>query len=38
MLNKSTEIYDEMGPIGEDERWEIFEEFHDYLAQAFPLM
>lgn len=26
-----------MGPVGEDERWNAFEPFHDYLIQAFPL-
>ncbi|KAF8494449.1 hypothetical protein F5888DRAFT_660309 [Russula emetica] len=37
MLNESTESYDNMGPVGEDERWEAFGPFHDYLKQAFPL-
>ncbi|KAI0251484.1 hypothetical protein BJV78DRAFT_1361617 [Lactifluus subvellereus] len=32
-----TETYDEMGPIGVDERWEIFGQFHDHLAESFPL-
>jgi len=27
-----------MGEVGEDPRWEIFGEFHDYLAEAFPLV
>jgi Gly-Xaa carboxypeptidase len=26
-----------MGPVGEDERWEAFEPFHDYLVRSFPL-
>jgi Gly-Xaa carboxypeptidase len=26
-----------MGPVGEDERWEAFGPFHDYLVQSFPL-
>lgn len=26
-----------MGPVGQDERWEVFGPFHDYLAQSFPL-
>ena len=26
-----------MGPVGEDERWEAFGPFHNYLRQAFPL-
>ncbi|KAI0289559.1 carboxypeptidase S [Russula brevipes] len=32
-----TESYDDMGPVGVDQRWEAFGPFHDYLAQAFPL-
>jgi Gly-Xaa carboxypeptidase len=32
-----TEAYDNMGPIGEDERWEAFGPLHDYLVQSFPL-
>ncbi|KAH9975656.1 hypothetical protein BJV74DRAFT_178104 [Russula compacta] len=32
-----TESYDDMGPIGVDERWEAFGPFHDYLVQSFPL-
>ncbi|KIJ32588.1 hypothetical protein M422DRAFT_265612 [Sphaerobolus stellatus SS14] len=31
-----TESYD-MGPIGEDSRWETFGRLHDYLLKAFPL-
>ncbi|KAH9917550.1 uncharacterized protein B0H18DRAFT_1034167 [Fomitopsis serialis] len=31
-----TEVYDVMGPIGEDSRWEAFAPLHDYLWQAFP--
>ncbi|CCM04649.1 uncharacterized protein FIBRA_06833 [Fibroporia radiculosa] len=31
-----TEVYDEMGPIGEDTRWEVFSDLHDYLREAFP--
>ena len=26
-----------MGPVGDDERWDVFGPFHDYLARAFPL-
>jgi len=33
-----TESFDDMGEVGEDSRWEIFGEFHDYLAEAFPLV
>ncbi|KAK0194169.1 hypothetical protein F5146DRAFT_423415 [Armillaria mellea] len=32
------ETFDDMGPIGEDSRWEIHHEFHEYLASAFPLV
>ncbi|VDC01304.1 unnamed protein product [Peniophora sp. CBMAI 1063] len=31
-----TEIFDDMGYIGIDERWRVFEPFHDHLRQAFP--
>ena len=31
-----TESYDNMGPVGEDPRWEAFGPFHDYLFNAFP--
>jgi Gly-Xaa carboxypeptidase len=33
----STESYDTMGPVGEDERWKVFRPFHDYLVHSFPL-
>ena len=33
----STESYDTMGPVGEDDRWKVFRPFHDYLVQSFPL-
>ena len=33
-----TESYDNMGPVGEDLRWEAFGPFHDYLFNAFPLV
>ena len=26
-----------MGPVGDDERWDVFGPFHDYLTRAFPL-
>lgn len=32
------ETFDDMGPIGEDSRWEIHGKFHEYLASAFPLV
>ncbi|CCM02429.1 uncharacterized protein FIBRA_04528 [Fibroporia radiculosa] len=31
-----TQSYDQMGPIGEDPRWEAFTPFHKYLDRAFP--
>ncbi|KAF9649050.1 carboxypeptidase S [Thelephora ganbajun] len=34
----ATESYDNMGPVGEDSRWEAFGPFHDYLSGAFPLV
>lgn len=33
-----TENYDDMKLVGEEPRFEIFTEFHDYLAEAFPKM
>ncbi|KAK7062787.1 hypothetical protein VNI00_000277 [Paramarasmius palmivorus] len=33
-----TETFDDMGPVGEDPRWENRGAFHDYLANAFPLV
>ncbi|KAJ3731848.1 carboxypeptidase S [Lentinula guzmanii] len=33
-----TESYDNLGPIGEDPRWETFKQFHEYLFKAFPLV
>jgi hypothetical protein len=32
----STESYDDMQPVGVDPRWEIFGEFHKYLARTLP--
>ncbi|EIN04704.1 carboxypeptidase S [Punctularia strigosozonata HHB-11173 SS5] len=31
-----TELYDDMGLVGEDERWEAFRPFNEYLVEAFP--
>ena len=33
-----TESYDDMKPVGEDVRWDVFGSFHDYLLQSFPLV
>ncbi|KAL3417219.1 peptidase family M20/M25/M40 [Phlyctema vagabunda] len=33
-----TESYDGMGEVGEDPRWEIFNDFHVYLEDSFPLV
>ncbi|KAI4522518.1 carboxypeptidase S [Schizophyllum commune Loenen D] len=33
-----TEVFDAMGEPGEDERWEIFYEFHEYLQKQYPLV
>ncbi|WWC90563.1 uncharacterized protein L201_005499 [Kwoniella dendrophila CBS 6074] len=31
-----TEVYDVMGEIGEDERWDVFYKFSEYLETSFP--
>ncbi|KAI0367042.1 carboxypeptidase S [Pilatotrama ljubarskyi] len=31
-----TESYDDLGPVGEDSRWEVFGKLHKYLEQTFP--
>lgn len=31
-----TMSYDDMGPVGEDSRWDIFKDFHAYLEKTFP--
>ncbi|KAK8854620.1 hypothetical protein IAR55_003359 [Kwoniella newhampshirensis] len=33
-----TEIFDVMGEIGEDKRWDVFYEFSEYLEKAYPLI
>lgn len=33
-----TESFDDMGPVGEDPRWNIFQQFHDYLQHSYPRM
>ncbi|ORY30169.1 putative carboxypeptidase s precursor [Naematelia encephala] len=33
-----TQVYDGMGEPGEDERWDIFGEFHEYLEESYPLV
>lgn len=33
-----TEAYDDLKPPGEDPRWDIFEQFHQYLERRFPLV
>ncbi|WVQ75768.1 hypothetical protein IAR50_005399 [Cryptococcus sp. DSM 104548] len=33
-----TEMFDEMGPVDEDPRWQIFAQFHDFLEKTFPLI
>ncbi|KAK5172222.1 uncharacterized protein LTR77_003860 [Saxophila tyrrhenica] len=32
----ATESYDDLGPVGEDPRWETRYAFHDYLKKTFP--
>ena len=38
MRLRSTQSYDDLGPIGEDPRWEAFGPFHEYLFKAYPKM
>jgi Gly-Xaa carboxypeptidase len=33
-----TEVFDDMGEVGEDPRWYIFGDFHAYLEKTFPLV
>ncbi|EFX05662.1 carboxypeptidase [Grosmannia clavigera kw1407] len=33
-----TESFDDLGPIGEDARWDVFVGFHAYLEKTFPLL
>ncbi|KAL2255965.1 hypothetical protein VTK26DRAFT_2413 [Humicola hyalothermophila] len=33
-----TESFDDLGPIGEDPRWDVFYAFHEYLEKTFPLI
>lgn len=33
-----TESFDDMGPVEEDPRWDVFADFHAYLKEAFPLV
>ncbi|KAI0629263.1 carboxypeptidase S [Trametes polyzona] len=31
-----TESYDDLGPVGEDKRWDVFAKFHEYLEKTYP--
>jgi Gly-Xaa carboxypeptidase len=33
-----TESFDDMRKVGEDDRWDIFKDFHVYLEKTFPLV
>jgi Gly-Xaa carboxypeptidase len=33
-----TESFDDMGKVGDDDRWDIFVDFHAYLEKTFPLV
>ncbi|KAI0641939.1 carboxypeptidase S [Trametes meyenii] len=35
-LRIPTASYDDLGPVGEDRRWDVFAELHQYLEGAFP--
>jgi Gly-Xaa carboxypeptidase len=34
----ATESFDDMGEVGQDPRWDVFQKFHDYLEDTFPLV
>lgn len=34
----ATESFDDMGELGEDDRWDVFAGFHEYLEETFPLV
>jgi len=34
----ATESFDDMGPVGEDKRWEVFIGLQEYLKKTFPLV
>lgn len=31
-----TQAFDDMGPVEQDKRWDIFKDFHAYLEESFP--
>jgi hypothetical protein len=31
-----TEAFDDMGPVGHDQRWDVFQDFHDFLSKSYP--
>ena len=31
-------MFDDLAPPGQDSRWDIFADFHEYLEQRFPLV
>lgn len=33
-----TESYDDLLPVGQDPRWDVFQDLHEYLATSFPLV
>ncbi|KAJ6591664.1 hypothetical protein DFH09DRAFT_907487 [Mycena vulgaris] len=33
-----TESYDDMRPVGQDPRWDIFQDLHDFLEMTFPMI
>jgi Gly-Xaa carboxypeptidase len=37
-INVPTESFDDMGPVGEDPRWNIFADLHANLKESFPLV
>ncbi|KAL1884074.1 hypothetical protein Daus18300_000183 [Diaporthe australafricana] len=37
-IQVNTQSYDNLGPVGEDERWDVFPPFAAYLEKTFPLV
>lgn len=37
LVGRRTESFDNMDPVGVDDRWDAFAPFHDYIVQSFPL-
>lgn len=38
LMLRRTESYDDLLPVGQDPRWDIFADLHSYLETTFPLV